>query len=82
MRFLTIEECIDSSMRRNDEVSDHQRPPLADEAQPCLPTRQGNSGISLIVVNMRTSRFSYAFFSIASLILPFLDYLSYRIGIN
>ena len=75
MRFLTIEECIDSSMRRNDEVSDHQRPPLADEAQ-------RNSGISLIVVNMRTSRFSYAFFSIASLILPFLDYLSYRIGIN
>ena len=56
VRLLTTKLCKDSCIRRNDEVSDHQRPPLADEAQPCLPTRQGNSGISLIVVNMRTSR--------------------------
>ena len=49
VRLLTTKLCKDSCIRRNDEVSDHQRPPLADEAQ-------RNSGISLIVVNMRTSR--------------------------
>ena len=59
IRLLTTKLCKDSCIRRNDEVSDHQRPPLADEAQPCLPTRQGNSGISLIVVNIRTSRKKY-----------------------
>ena len=56
VRLLTTKLCKDSCIRRNDEVSDHQRPPLADEAQPCLPNRQGNSGISLLLVNIRTSR--------------------------
>ena len=50
VRLLTTKLCKDSCIRRNDGVSDHQRPPLADEAQ-------RNSGISLIVVNMRTSIF-------------------------
>ena len=50
MRFITTKLFIDSCIRRNDEVSGHQRPPMADEAQPCLPTRQGNSGISFLVV--------------------------------
>ena len=27
-----------AQVRRNDEASDHQRPPLADEAKPCLST--------------------------------------------
>ena len=49
VRLLTTKLCKDSCIRRNDGVSDHQRPPLADETQ-------RNSGISLIVVNMRTSR--------------------------
>ena len=49
VRLLTTKLCKDYCIRRNDEVSDRQRPPLADEAQ-------RNSGISLIVVNMRTSR--------------------------
>ena len=52
VRLLTTKLCKDSCIRRNDEVSDHQRPPLADEAQ-------RNSGISLIVVNIRTSRIFY-----------------------
>ena len=47
VRFLTTKQCIDSCIRRNDVVSEHQRPPL-DEAQ-------RNSGISLLVVNIRTS---------------------------
>ena len=38
VRFLTTKQCADSCIRRNDEASDHQRPPLADEAQPCLST--------------------------------------------
>ena len=37
-----------AQVRINDEDSNHQRPPLADEAQ-------GNSGISLLVVNIRPS---------------------------
>ena len=52
VRLLTTKLCKDSCIRRNDEVSDHRRPPLADEAQ-------RNSGISLIVVNIRTSRIFY-----------------------
>ena len=52
VRLLTTKLCKDSCIRRNDGVSDHQRPPLADEAQ-------RNSGISLIVVNMRTSMYFY-----------------------
>ncbi len=55
VRLLTTKQCADSCIRRNDVASDHQRPPLADEAQPCLPTRQGNSGISLLVVKIRPS---------------------------
>ncbi len=47
--FLTTKLCIDSCIRRNDEASGHQRPPLADEAQ-------RNSGISLLVINIRTIR--------------------------
>ena len=54
VRFLTTKQCIDSCIRRNDVVSDHQRPPL-NEAQPCLPNRQRNLEISLLVVNMHTS---------------------------
>ena len=54
VRLLTTKLCKDSCIRRNDEVSDHQRPPLADEAQ-------RNSGISLIVVNMHTSRYIFVF---------------------
>jgi len=49
VRLLTAKLCKDFCIRRNDEVSDHQRPPLADEAQ-------RNSGI---VANMRKSRFYY-----------------------
>ena len=48
VRFFTTKLCIDSCIRRNDEVSGHQRPPLADEAK-------RNSGISLLVVKLSTS---------------------------
>ena len=73
VRFLTTKQCIDSCIRRNDVVSDHQRPPL-DEAQPCLPNRQRNSGISLLVVNIRTS---IKYFEISLFYLTFF-LLTYR----
>ena len=53
LRLLTTKLCKDSCIRRNDEDADYQRPPLADEAQ-------RNSGISLLVVNIRTSRKKYS----------------------
>ena len=52
MRFVTTKQFIDSCIRRNDEDSDHQRPPLADEAQ-------RNSGISSLVVYISTSIFYF-----------------------